>query len=61
MIQRYDMRRESNGWWAVIDRATEEPIILGEMVMNRLAHDEADDAVVLLNTLDRRQTARPEH
>lgn len=61
MIQRYDMRRENNGWWAVIDRATEEPITLGETIMNRLAHDEADDAVVLLNTLDRRQTIRTDH
>lgn len=61
MIQRYDMRRENNGWWAVIDRATEEPITMGETVLDRLAHEEADDAVLLLNTLDRRQTARNGH
>ena len=60
--QRYDLRKEPNGTWTVFDVFTGLPVEVGLGVFTGLTMEEADDAVGLLNALDRRRRGRtPAH
>ena len=56
--QRYDLRKEPNGTWTVFDVFTGLPVEVGLGVFTGLTMEEADDAVNLLNALDRRRRGR---
>lgn len=53
MAQRFDMRRESDDTWTVIEVATGQPIIAVDLPMAGMSVDDADDMVDLLNRLHR--------
>lgn len=58
MLVRFDIRPDPEGW-TIYDRTTGKPAVIDGFVSAGLPHEEADDLVDLLNTLDflkRRET-----
>ncbi len=51
MLVRFDIRPDQDGW-TIYDRTTGQPAVIEGFVSAGLSHDEADDLVDLLNTLD---------
>lgn len=58
--QRFDLRKQPDGQWSVIDVFTGWPVVVSGHTMENMAMDEADDLVDLLNWQDvnRRGTAK---
>ncbi len=55
MQQRYDIRKEADETWTVIDVFTGLPVLIDGRSMVKLEMDEADDIVDLLNLADKRR------
>lgn len=55
MQQRYDIRREADTTWTVIDVFTGHPVLIDDLPMVKLEMEEADDVVDLLNLADHRR------
>ena len=55
MAQRYDMEKDTEGHWMVIDRFTGWPAEERGVVLVGLRLDEADDLLDLLNARDVRE------
>ena len=54
---RYDLKPDSVGW-TIVDVTTGRPVLLDDLVLVGIDHDEADRLVDLLNAYDlRRETA----
>jgi hypothetical protein len=51
VLVRFDIRPDQDGW-TIYDRTTGETAVIDGFVSAGLSHDEADDLVDLLNTLD---------
>jgi hypothetical protein len=51
MLIRFDIRPDQNGW-TIYDRTTGKAAVIDGFVSAGLSHEEADDLVDLLNTLD---------
>jgi len=55
MQQRYDIRKEADETWTVIDVFTGLPVLIDGRSMVKLEMEEADDIVDLLNLADKRR------
>jgi hypothetical protein len=51
MLVRYDIRPDSHGW-TIYDRGTDLPVEVEGYVPRGLDHEDAEEIVDLLNTLD---------
>lgn len=51
MLVRYDIRPDPHGW-TIYDRGTGRPVIVEGYVPSGLEHEDAEEIVDLLNTLD---------
>jgi hypothetical protein len=51
VLVRFDIRPDQDGW-TIYDRTTDKPAVIDGFVSAGLSHEEADDLVDLLNTLD---------
>jgi hypothetical protein len=51
VLVRFDIRPDQDGW-TIYDRTTGEAAVIDGFVSAGLSHEEADDLVDLLNTLD---------
>lgn len=59
MRQRFDMRREDDGTWTVLDGMTGQQVVAAGLAMVGMSVDDADDMVDLLNRLDRDRQEMP--